>query len=841
MNYGIATRRMVTALLVAMAAFSLPLLAAPLKNVPQRLVQPDGTAVSCFASGDEFYHWLHDANGFTIVQDEATGDWVYACAEGGELLPTALMAGKSDPGAAGLKPGPLLSPERYRAIREAWPGGCAARSQEIRMAPHTGVLNSVTILIRFSDEPEFTDTVAYYDSMFNDPSAGKNSMRNYFMEASYGKLEILSHFYPVPPGATVVSYQDSHPRNYFKKKSATNPEGYSNTSQSTTREWTLLKAAVEAVASQIPADLVIDGDNDGFVDSTSFVVSGGPEGWSELLWPHMWSLGSGYRPVVNGKTVWTYDFQLRDMLENGVLCHEMFHVLGAPDLYHYSYDGLQPTGNWDIMENTSNPPQHMGAFMKFRYGHWIDAIPEISSPGTYTLNPLTSPEGQCFKIPCPASTQDEYFVVEFRKKQGTFESRVPISGLLVYRINGYRDGQGNRNGPPDEVYIYRPGGSPDGNGSPSAAAFSVDYCRTALTDTTSATTDFLTDGTLGGLVLSHVETATGDTITFQLGNPQTCVITCTSTPSKTSGTAPLSVNFNASDRSCDCESSPDYSWEFGDGSSTQDDYPTHTYTAPGIYTYTLTALGDGGASCTSQGTITVTAACQLDCSAQATPGSGTVPLPVTFTATASGEGCGAASYAWTFGDGASSTEQNPSHTYSSAGTFSWAVTVSAGGQTCSKAGSVSVTPPPCSLSCTALATPASGPAPLAVLFQASVTATDCSGSADIQWTFGDGASSAQANPSHTYTSSGNYTWTLTVTQDGETCTQTGSVAAGAQPIPGDCDGDGAVSIGEVQKAINMFLGTLAPACGVDCNGDGTISIGEVQKVINNFLGNPAAC
>jgi hypothetical protein len=60
-------------------------------------------------------------------------------------------------------------------------------------------------------------------------------------------------------------------------------------------------------------------------------------------------------------------------------------------------------------------------------------------------------------------------------------------------------------------------------------------------------------------------------------------------------------------------------------------------------------------------------------------------------------------------------------------------------------------------------------------------------------------------------------------------------------VPGDCDGNGNISIGEVQKAINMFLGSLPPGCGVDCNGDGTVSIGEVQKVINGFLGLAASC
>jgi hypothetical protein len=72
-----------------------------------------------------------------------------------------------------------------------------------------------------------------------------------------------------------------------------------------------------------------------------------------------------------------------------------------------------------------------------------------------------------------------------------------------------------------------------------------------------------------------------------------------------------------------------------------------------------------------------------------------------------------------------------------------------------------------------------------------------------------------------------------------TCARSGSITVtegGSCVLPGDCDGSGSVSIGEVQKAINMFLGTLAPSCCVDANGDGAVSIGEVQKVINAFLG-----
>ena len=148
----------------------------------------------------------------------------------------------------------------------------------------------------------------------------------------------------------------------------------------------------------------------------------------------------------------------------------------------------------------------------------------------------------------------------------------------------------------------------------------------------------------------------------------------------------------------------------------------------------------------------------------------------------------------------------------------------------------------CSLACTASATPASGPAPLAVIFAATATATGCTGAPAYSWTFGDGASSSQQSPSHTYGAAGTYTWNLTATADGQSCTKSGTVVAtSSSRKPGDCNGDGTVSIGEVQKAINMFLGLAPPDCGVDCNGDGSVSIGELQKVINGFLGLPASC
>ncbi len=88
------------------------------------------------------------------------------------------------------------------------------------------------------------------------------------------------------------------------------------------------------------------------------------------------------------------------------------------------------------------------------------------------------------------------------------------SGLLVYRINGLENGSGNAQGPPDEVYIYRPGGSPSSNGSLSAANFAADFDRVEINDDTNPD-PFLSNGQAGGLDISNVGFI-GETISFDV-------------------------------------------------------------------------------------------------------------------------------------------------------------------------------------------------------------------------------------------------------------------------------------------------------------------------------------
>lgn len=503
--------------------------AAYLKDVPMTLLQPNGDTLRCFASGDEFFNYLHDADGYTIIQHPETGYYVYAEKRDGKLVATDFVAGKVRPTSKGLEPYALISPEEWMARRKAWEVPNDKPRQRTRETNH-GTLNNIVIFIRFSDDSEFTNTYSSIDNMFNADGEGAVSMKSYFEAASYGAINIPTTFYPGHNDEVIISYQDTYPRSYFQPyNETTNTNGYQggdNGAERTNREHALLKRAVDYVNDNypVPSNLNIDYDNDGYVDNVCFIVRGGVGAWSSLLWPHQWSLYNE-NAYINGKRVWTFNFQLADAtnyFNTSTMCHEMNHSLGAPDLYHYYYGkDISPVGRWDLMENNVTPPQHCGAYMKWRYSNWIDEIPEITEPGTYTLNPISSPtpENICYKI--ASGKPGQYYVLEYRDKNSTFEAALPGSGLLIYRIDSQFDGDGNQNYNPsagiyDEVYIYRPGGTMTVNGNLSNAYFSAGSERTEFSASTNPPA-FYTDGTFDGSIGIYDVSAAGNTITFSFG------------------------------------------------------------------------------------------------------------------------------------------------------------------------------------------------------------------------------------------------------------------------------------------------------------------------------------
>ena len=483
-----------------LCTFSINAFSAYLRNVPVELKQPDGTTINCLITGDEFHRRVHDADNFTIVQNPVTGYYVFALKEGDQLIPSEHIVGKSNPNQLGITPNldiPAEKREQERAV--------SLKSAKGTSSYHTkGDFYNLVVFVRFADDQEFDDNFESYALRFNNDEQGANSVYNYYKEVSYGQLEVKSTFYPISKNGETSSYQDNNQRDFYMPYSPSNPIGYKDGIEFTERRFSLLSNALKKTKLDLNGTEKLDGNNDGLIDNICFIIKGQPAGWGDLLWPHMSSFYDR-EILINGKLAGIYNLQIERALGKagqGVLCHELFHSIGAPDLYHYNGDGNSPVGLWDIMEANANPPQHMCAYMKYRYGGWIQSIPEITESGTYYLKPLISSARNCFKIASPNSS-NEYFVVECRKKTGTFENSLPDEGLLIYRINTAVAFPGNAAGPPDEVYIFRPEGSITNNGNLHQAAFSANYNRTFIHDNSNPFT-FLSDGIPGGIEITDI-------------------------------------------------------------------------------------------------------------------------------------------------------------------------------------------------------------------------------------------------------------------------------------------------------------------------------------------------
>lgn len=209
-----------------------------------------------------------------------------------------------------------------------------------------------------------------------------------------------------------------------------------------------------------------------------------------------------------------------------------------------------------------------------------------------------------------------------------------------------------------------------------------------------------------------------------------------------------------------------WQWNFGPAGATSTlQNPTYTYTTPGIYTVSLRVNDASG--CTDDTvmnnlilvrplpTANISASSTISCRA---------PFSVSFNSNASP----GVSYLWNFGDGNTSTQANPVHTYTTPGTFTVSLTVrNAFGcsYTDTRTNYIQIQPTVINFTSNVQ----QGCAPLDVAF------TDLSTSLDPiisrQWDFGDPASGAAntstlANPTHTYSNVGNYIVTFTITTQG---------------------------------------------------------------------------
>ena len=254
-------------------------------------------------------------------------------------------------------------------------------------------------------------------------------------------------------------------------------------------------------------------------------------------------------------------------------------------------------------------------------------------------------------------------------------------------------------------------------------------------------------------------------------------------PSQTVGCYPFDVVFTDASTP---GSSPiaTWSWDFGDGGTSTQQNPTNTYNLAGTFNVTLLLTDQNGCasgqdfpaaieSNDNRPTAFFSASPTVSCNP---------PVNVNF-ADGSFGGTGALNYSWDFGDGNTDNIQNPINTYATTGLFSPILTVT-DQLGCSDslrlidhiniADNISV-------DFTASQT--------ALCLGESVSFTDISDPQPVfwQWQFGDGQTSGDQNPNHTYAAAGTYSVTLTAFYEGSCNDQvvyTDLITVAEIPVPG---------------------------------------------------------
>ncbi len=157
------------------------------------------------------------------------------------------------------------------------------------------------------------------------------------------------------------------------------------------------------------------------------------------------------------------------------------------------------------------------------------------------------------------------------------------------------------------------------------------------------------------------------------------------TQDRTTGQVPLTVQFTN-------QSSGNVTsvlWNFGDGGTSTELNPRHTFNAPGLYNVTLTVTGPGGSSNVTR-QISAQSATPPVAGFTMNQSSGVAPLPVQFVDQSQGT---ITNWLWNFSDGTTSTDRNPSHVFVVPGTYNVFLTVTGPGGSSSVTRQITVTGP----------------------------------------------------------------------------------------------------------------------------------------------------
>lgn len=415
-------------LLKPLALASMMTVAVSASAVPARpgrvvVEQPDGTGVEVCLNGDENQNWISTPDGYTLIRD-AKGFLTVARGENGTLQASELRyTGEASIGAArssGFVKN--LRPEK-KSLRRAQ----TSSTQIDGTFPATGTRKLLMLLVNFSDKEPLYSSEAFDAYMNTEGFSSTGSFRDFYLENSYGQLDIhttVTRWITVP-----------FPKSYYNTDNAEN----------------LIIDALSVIDSEIDFS-EFDNDGDGILDGLAVIHQGpGAEasGNSGDIWSHS---GTIYGKSFDGIRIQRYTIQPEILYDNvtqnrmgtiGVMCHEFGHNLGAPDFYDTDYlasgGEFYGTGIWDLMGsgawngpgNSGTQPAGINMWQKIQLG-WV-------TPGQ--LDESTSVKGMkaansnAVAYRFDTTEPGEYFILENRQQQGRFDSALPYHGLIVYHVN----------------------------------------------------------------------------------------------------------------------------------------------------------------------------------------------------------------------------------------------------------------------------------------------------------------------------------------------------------------------------------------------------------------------
>ncbi len=423
-------------------------------------MQPDGTKITLRVCGDEYFYWLEDQNGYTVVQDPVTKKYMYAELQGTQTLgATALEVGKVDPQAAGLQKKVLPSravrlqkrqeaEEAAREIQKAvsafnpaavfnasvFSGTAGSVSEEgeegsgqAMGGPAPTIRRNLVLLVAFNDhydsraevntvKPEVGLPPSAYEYMFNgtggDPLIEPTkSVREYFRINSYNQVIVQT---------TIVGWiKLPEDESYYASNFA----------------WMALHALERADAIVNFANFA---NSFGLVDSLVIIHSGYAgehDGNPARIWSHSgplpdWWDGDGSSdPWISQEGVAATGYCTAPALWGaqpplpinpdeveigrfGVIVHEMgHHTFNLPDLYDTD-SSSQGVGNWCIMGGGSwgfsgdqLDISHVSAPLKAGLG-WIQPVaidtqdPNLDPWGSYNINASMLDPAGTYRIDC---------------------------------------------------------------------------------------------------------------------------------------------------------------------------------------------------------------------------------------------------------------------------------------------------------------------------------------------------------------------------------------------------------------------------------------------------------